>query len=136
MFLLKPQGQKIEYSCAEGKKRTLVPGCRHPDQFSQGTWAVVPWRWETGCCFFGREPVLPQSCAVVGQGAGSSLLDCALLRLWSSLQSLGFLGHFVRHDSGLTLPRKVTPEPKCSTLGQKSPNSSLLLLWPWGFFAQ
>lgn len=31
-------------------------------------------------------------------------------------------------------PRKVTPEPKCSTLGQKSPNSSLLLLWPWGFF--
>lgn len=87
---LKPQGQKIECSCAEGE---AAERWFHPDQLSQGTRAVVPWRRETGCRS-GREPVLPQNCAVVGLGAGSSLLDCALLGLWSSLAEVGVSGSF------------------------------------------
>lgn len=77
------------------KSRTLVPGYRHPDQLSQGTWAVVPWRWEQSAASGGSQFFLR---AVLLLGGVQAALLLSVLS-GPPCRGLGFLGHFVRHDS-------------------------------------
>jgi hypothetical protein len=112
----------------------VVPGCSHPDQLFQGSWAVAPSRWEVGCCFR-KEPALPQSCAVAG-GVQSTLQFLIVLCTGCDppCRGLGDWGHFARHEStGFAVPSNCQPHPQPKCENQDVGCAVCLLgpsLWP------
>lgn len=89
---LKPQGQKIEYSCAEEKKKEA-------ERWFQATGILTNFPRALGLWFLGdgRQGAASgegQDLLRAVLGASSSLLDCLLLRLWSSPQRIGISRSF------------------------------------------
>lgn len=119
---LKPQGQKIEYSCAEERKKEKK---KEAERWFQATGILTNFPRSLGLWFLGdgRQGAASEEGqdflrAVLLLGGVQAALFLIVLCSGCGPPSrgLGFLGHFVRHhdSTGLTCSSQVNSELKCS----------------------